>query len=84
MPTDNNDLEINAKIVYNAEYMKQSYPDKNVDDYFAIIWNDIKELNKSMPAYKHIRNIIITDEPMIKTTTQKIKRNEEMKKILGS
>ena len=44
---------------------------------------NIKEINKSLPAYKHIRNIIVTDEPMIKTTTQKIKRNEELKKILG-
>jgi len=40
-----------------------------------------------MPAYKYIRHIIITDVPLIKTTTQKIKRNEEMKLIekdLGS
>ena len=35
-----------------------------------------------MPNYKHIKKIVITDEPMIKTTTQKIKRHEEMKKIL--
>ena len=35
-----------------------------------------------MPAYKYIREIIITDEPLIKTTTQKIKRHEELKNIL--
>ena len=34
-----------------------------------------------MPAYKYIRQIIISSDPLIKTTTQKIKRNEEMKKI---
>lgn len=83
MPTEDNDLEINVKIVYNLEYMKQAYPDKEFSDYKDIIWNDIKEINKSMPAYKHIRNIIVTDKPMIKTTTQKVKRNEEIKKILG-
>lgn len=82
-PTRDNDLEIDAKIVYNVDYMKQTHPDKDVANYKDIIWNDIKEINKSMPAYKHIRNIIVTDEPMIKTTTQKIKRNEEIKKILG-
>ena len=38
------------------------------------IWQDIKKINKTMPPYKYIREIIITDEPMIKTTTQKIKR----------
>ena len=38
-----------------------------------MIWQDIKEnINKSMPAYKYIREIIVTDEPLIKTTTQKI------------
>lgn len=83
-PTQYDDLEINAKIVYNADYMKQSYTDKNSNEYKNIIWNEIKEINKAMPAYKHIRNIIVTDEPMIKTTTQKVKRNEELKKILGS
>ncbi len=81
-PTKDDDLEINAKIVYNAEYMNQTYSNKEISDYKEIIWNDIKEINKSMPAYKHIRSIV-TDEPMIKTTTQKIKRNEELKKILG-
>ena len=43
----------------------------------------IKELNKKMPTYKYIRNLIITDEPLIKTTTNKVKRQEELKKILG-
>lgn len=80
-PTKDNDLDINAKIVYNPEYMKEIYPDAT--DYKDIIWNEIKEINKTMPSYKHVRNIIITDEPMIKTTTQKIKRSEELKKILG-
>ncbi len=83
MPTANNDLEINAKIVYNSDYMRETYPDKQVEDYKGIIWNEIKEINKQMPSYKHIRNIIVTNEPMIKTTTQKVKRAEEIKKIMG-
>ena len=82
-PTTNNDLEINAKIVYNKEYMNQTYPNKTESDFKDIIWNEIKQINQSMPAYKHIRDIIVTDEPMIKTTTQKVKLNEELKKILG-
>ena len=42
----------------------------------------IKEVNKTMPAYKYIREIMITTEPLIKTTTAKIKRHEELAKIL--
>ena len=29
-----------------------------------------------------MKKLIITDEPMIKTSTQKVKRHEEIKKIL--
>ena len=32
--------------------------------------------------YKYIKHITITDEPLIKTTTNKIKRKEELDKIL--
>ena len=41
---------------------------------------DIKKINKGLPKYKYIKNLVITDEPMIKTTTAKIKRFEEIKK----
>ena len=78
------DLTLCSKIVYNKDIMKQKYPLKEKKDYHNIIWQDIKNnVNKSMPAYKYIREIIVTDEPLIKTTTQKIKRHEEIKKILG-
>ena len=78
------DLTLLAKIVYNKDVMKEKYPTKKKNEYNDIIWQDIKNnVNKSMPAYKYIREIIVTDEPLIKTTTQKIKRHEEIKKILG-
>ena len=80
----NDDLTLCSKIVYNKDTMKQKYPTKKKEDYHDIIWQDIRNnVNKSMPAYKYIREIIVTDEPLIKTTTQKIKRHEEIKKILG-
>ena len=64
--------------------MEQLYPNKNKQEYHNIIWQDIRNnINKQMPAYKYIREIIVTDEPLIKTTTQKVKRNAEMEKILS-
>lgn len=79
------DLVLSAKIVYNKDVMKEMFEDKVVTDYHDIIWQDIKaQINKQMPAYKSIRDIIVTDEPLTKTTTQKIKRHEEIKKILGN
>lgn len=83
-PAKDNDLTICAKVVYNTDSMKELYPDKKEKDYYDIIWKDIKaQINHAMPAYKAIREIIVTDEPLIKTTTQKVKRHEELKKILG-
>ncbi|MFR2534137.1 MAG: AMP-dependent synthetase/ligase [Clostridia bacterium] len=77
------DLILCCKIVYNADTMKELFPDKTVEDYHDIIWQAIKnEVNKSMPAYKYIREILITEEPLIKTTTQKVKRHEEIKRLL--
>lgn len=79
------DLILCAKVVYNKDVMNEMFKDKSVEDYHDIIWQDIKnEINKQMPAYKSIKELIVTDEPLIKTTTQKVKRFEEIKKILGT
>ena len=83
-PDKEDDLKICAKIVYNKEIMEQLYHNKNKQEYHNIIWQDIRNnINKQMPAYKYIREIIVTDELLIKTTTQKVKRNAEMEKILS-
>ncbi len=77
----NNDLLLSVKIVYNEEYVKEKYPDISKEDLKEMIWNDIKEINAKLPDYKHIKNLIVTNEPMIKTTTAKIKRFEEEKRL---
>ena len=72
------DLIISAKIVYNKEYFKNT----SKEDIEDRVWKDIKDINKELTIFKHIKKIIVTDEPMIKTTTAKVKRFEEIKKIL--
>ncbi|MCI8272704.1 MAG: AMP-binding protein [Clostridia bacterium] len=85
MPDENdkNDLKPSVKVVYNKDVAKESYPDCSEEDLKQIIWTQIKEINKTFPTYKYIKNLILTDEELIKTTTKKVKRNEELKKILG-
>lgn len=78
------DLILCAKIVYNKDYIKEKYSDISPKDLENIIWEDVKKINSTLINYKHIKKIIITDEPMIKTTTAKIKRFEEIKKILDN
>ncbi len=80
VPKDD-DLLLSAKIVYNKDYVTQKYGDISEKNLKDIIWKDVKGINSTLANYKHIKNIIITDEPMIKTTTQKVKRFEEMKKM---
>ena len=72
------DLIISAKIVYNKEYFKNT----SKEDIEDKVWKDIKNINKELTIFKHIKKTIVTDEPMIKTTTAKVKRFEEIKKIL--
>ena len=80
---DKNDLKLSVKIVYNKEVAKEKYPDSSEEDLRKIIWEQIKEINKTFPPYKYIKNMILTDEELIKTTTKKVKRQEELKRILG-
>ena len=80
---DKNDVKLSIKIVYNKEIVKEKYSDKTKEELYKIIWNEIKEINKTLPRYKYIKGMILTDEELIKTTTKKVKRQEEMKKIMA-
>ena len=80
---DKNDLKISVKIVYDKQVAEEKYKGKSEEELKKIMWEKIKEINKTFPPYKYIKNMIFTDEELIKTTTQKVKRNEEIKRILG-
>ena len=70
---------VSVKIVYN----KDAIINRNENELYDILWNEVKEINKTLPPYKYIKNMIITDKPLIKTTTHKIKRKEELALIEG-
>ena len=76
---DKNDIKLSVKIVYNQDIVNEKYPNIEKEELEKIIWDKIKEINKTFPPYKYIKNMILTDKELIKTTTKKIKRNEEMK-----
>ncbi len=81
MPNDKekNDVKLSVKVVYNKEYIQEKYPNIEKEELHKIIWEKIKEINKTFPPYKYIKNMILTDKELIKTTTKKIKRHEEIK-----
>ena len=73
------DTMLCAKIVYDEEHIKEILGEKTEKEYTDILWEEIKKINQELPVYKHIKKITITKEPLKKTTTQKVKRYEELK-----
>lgn len=78
---DKDDIKIYVKIVYDKEIVKTAYKVETEDEIKKALDKRIKEINKRMPPYKAIRGTVITEEPLIKTTTSKIKRQEEIKTV---
>jgi long-chain acyl-CoA synthetase len=61
--------------------MSYAYNATTEEDIYEALNDKVKEVNKVMPAYKSIRGLTITEVPLIKTTTGKVKRQEEIKTI---
>lgn len=78
---DENDLKICSKIVYDKDIVKKEYDLESEEQIKNKLWEKIKEVNRKMPTYKYIKEITITEEELVKTTTQKVKRFEELKKV---
>ena len=78
---DKDNIKINVKIVYDKEIIKNVYKVETEEEIYKAISGKIKEVNAQMPKYKAIRGMIITEEPLIKTTTNKIKRQANLDAI---
>lgn len=78
---DKEDIKINVKIIFDREVMKEAYKVETDDEIYKVLADKIKEINRIMPKYKAIRGIIISEEPLIKTTTNKIKRQANLELI---
>ena len=76
------DLIVSVKIVYNKDYVQANFGDISNEELHKKIWEDIKQINSGLTNYKHMKKLIITDEPMVKTSTAKIKRFIEIENII--
>lgn len=82
-PQEDGDYKICVKVVYDKEVVEEVFGTIEEEKLKECIWQEIKKVNKTMPAYKYVREVSVTEEDLIKTTTQKIKRFEEIKTILN-
>ena len=80
---DDGDVKVCVEIVYDKELIKELYNIEGEENIRDFLWKKVKEINNLMPKYKYVREMIITEEELIKTTTLKIKRHEELKKVLA-
>ena len=78
---DENNIKINVKIVFDRDVIKDVYKVEKDEEIYKVLSKKIKEVNQTMPSYKAIRGMILTEEPLIKTTTNKIKRQENLDAI---
>ena len=77
------EIALGIKIVYDPDLIKEMFGDKIEEEYKDLIWEDIKVINQELSVFKRIKELIITTEPLEKTTTQKVKRFKEIEKILS-
>ena len=77
---DITDIKLNALIVYDEEEFKDK-TEEEITKHFKDIIN--KEINPNLPKYKHILGLVVTNEPLIKTTTGKIKRDNNLAKFIN-
>ena len=78
---DKEDIKINVKIIFDRAVMKEAYKAETDEEIRKVLSDKIKEINKIMPKYKAIRGMLISEEPLIKTTTNKIKRQANLEVI---
>lgn len=74
------DTVICAKIVPDKEKIEEDIKNNSAPGSTAeeIIEKEVKNINKSMVVYKHVKEFTLQDEEFVKTTTRKIKRHEEL------
>lgn len=78
---DKEDIKINVKIIFDREIIKEAYKVETDEEIYDVLLDKIKDINQIMPKYKAIRGIIISEEPLLKTTTNKIKRQANLEII---
>lgn len=80
LPKDD-DVSLAVKVKYDDEVVSRDYKDLSEEELNKELWKQIKEVNQRIPKYKYIKHLFVEKGEFIKTTTNKIKRQEEMKKI---
>lgn len=77
------EISLGIKVVYDDQILSEKFGKKDIKEYKNLIWEDIKKINMNLPNFKRLKELVITNSPLEKTTTHKIKRFKEFEKILN-
>ena len=78
---DKDNIKLNAKIIFDREIVKDAYKVESDEEIQNALRLKVKEINRTMPQYKAIKGLIFSEEPLIKTSTNKIKRQDNIDEI---
>lgn len=73
-----NDYIVAVQIIPEYEIIEENKGELSEEEIYELFREDIYELNKKLPSYKRIKNIRIRKNDFIRTTTKKIKRQENL------
>lgn len=74
---DSKDLILSVRLVYDPARIKDSRGAVTREQIEAAVEADIEKINDKLPKYKRIYRRYVTDVPMEKTTTGKVKRYKQ-------
>lgn len=80
---DSKELTITARVLPSMPDIQEKLgKEKNIsdDEIYKVIWDIIKEVNKTLTSYKAIKKLEIKKDDFEMTTTMKIKRFKEIEK----
>ena len=79
--TENREKVLNQKEIGRRVRLRREHLGLSREQLAEKIAAAMAQINEVLPKYKHVNHFILTDEPMVKTTTQKVKRRFELEKI---
>ena len=75
----NNEDTVGVQLLPDMEYIEEQLgriPDE--DELYKLMKKVINELNEDLSSYKRIRDVFVRKEDFVRTTTKKIKRQDNM------
>ncbi|MBQ3920822.1 MAG: AMP-binding protein [Firmicutes bacterium] len=71
---DSKDLVLSVRIVCDADAVRRQFGEVSEEELYELVRKDMDRVSARLPKYKRIYRVYLTEEPMERTSTGKIKR----------